>query len=80
MSAERRYPVQLTWDEIDDLQAALRARIWHYEDQAKVGEPSFVAEVDQFKAFWWDIVHRLGDARRLAHGEPLWCADDEVLM
>lgn len=70
-TTEQRYTVELTWDEIDELQADVRASIYRWEDEAAKGEPSLVAEIDQYAAFAWAIVHRLGDARRAAHGQPL---------
>lgn len=69
---EQRYEVALTWDQVDDVMSALRAQIHHYEDECEGAEPSLVAELDQAIAGWWEIVHRMGDARRVAHGyEPL---------
>lgn len=71
METERRYDVSLTWDEIDSTQAAIRDLIYRYENECKTAEPSLVAELDQCIAGWWETVHRLGDARRAAHGQPL---------
>lgn len=67
------YPVELTWDEIDELQASLRARIETFEGWD--GDACLRAELDQTVAQYWEICHRLGDARRRAHGLPMWDAD-----
>lgn len=73
---EQSYPVELTWDEIDELQASLRARIETFEGWAGDDDSdSLRAELDQTCAQYWEICHRLGDARRRAPGLPLWDAD-----
>lgn len=70
---ERLYDVQLTWDEIDDAMMALRALIADGERHASAasdrGAVYAVAEEDQSIAALTELLHRLGDARRVAHGE-----------
>jgi hypothetical protein len=71
--AEQRYTVELTWDEIDRAMGALRMEAWKYEDEARArADASFTAEIDQQNAQAWEVIHKLGDARRVAHGEPLF--------
>lgn len=62
--------VELSWDEIDEVQAALRSRAFSYEAESRGDVPFMVAEADQSVAGWWLSVHRLGDVRRVANGEP----------
>lgn len=73
--ADQQYPVELTWDEIDELQASLRARIETFDKWAAGGDACLRAELDQTVAQYWEICHRLGDARRRVHGLALWDAD-----
>lgn len=72
MSDERKYAVDLTWDDIDNAMMGLRNLIRDGEaaiaaDIAK-GRPDFAAEEEQSVAELWELVHRFGDARRVAHG------------
>lgn len=72
VNEQQTYRCELTWDEIDDLQASQRERIYRIESELKAGkwgtEPTTVAEWDQCTAELWRQVHKLGDARRVAHG------------
>lgn len=68
--------VKLTWDEIDALMASMNKSIYNVECHAALalseGRMYSLAEEEQCIAFYTEILHRLGDARRLHYGyEPL---------
>lgn len=73
MSSDRTYQVDLTWEEVDDAMMALRNLIRDGErytaEALTKGDYESVSENDQSTARLWHIVHKFGDARRVAHGE-----------
>lgn len=79
---EQRYRVGLTWGEIDTAQEALRRQVDYWTERGTDAPLDFQAECDQIIAGLWELVHRFGDARRIAHGqEPvLGSSDFEALL
>lgn len=86
MTTDRKYPLELTWEDIDNAMMGLRRLIRDGEaaiasDVAK-SRPDFAAEEEQSVAELWELVHKFGDARRVAHGQaPLLgsCDMDDLL-
>lgn len=72
MTTDRAYTTRLTWQEIDLAMMGLRNLIRDGEAAIAANiaksRPDFAAEEEQSVAELWELVHKFGDARRVAHG------------